>query len=72
MEKGLFAALLYGSGLRLMECLQLRIQDVDFTARQITVRVEQLGHKDVKTTMMYTHVFNRGPTGVRSPMDWME
>lgn len=30
---------------------------------------ELLGHKDVRTTMKYTHVMDRGPLGVRSPLD---
>jgi integron integrase len=41
----LMAQLLYGSGLRLMECVRLRIQDVDFEYRTITVR-DGKGEKD--------------------------
>ncbi len=37
-EYRMMAGLMYGAGLRLMECLRLRIQDVDFDANQVTVR----------------------------------
>ena len=30
---------------------------------------ELLGHRSVKTTMIYTHVLNRGGMGIRSPLD---
>lgn len=46
----LMAALLYGSGLRLMECVRLRMKDVDFAYAQITVR-DAKGGKD-RVTML--------------------
>jgi len=46
----LMASLLYGAGLRLLECLRLRVQDVDFDYRQITVRRGK-GDKDRRTML---------------------
>ncbi|MCH8021917.1 integron integrase [candidate division KSB1 bacterium] len=54
----LMGALMYGSGLRLMECLRLRVKDLDFACRQITVRSGK-GQKD-RLTMM--------PESVISPL----
>src|SRR5947208_1470676 len=42
--------LLYGAGLRLLECARLRIKDVDFASNQIVVR-DGKGHKD-RVTML--------------------
>jgi integron integrase len=48
--KWLMASLLYGSGLRLMECLRLRVKDVDFEYNQVVVRNGK-GQKD-RITML--------------------
>jgi len=48
--KWLMAGLLYGGGLRLRECLKLRVKDVDFGYKQITVR-DGKGSKD-RVTML--------------------
>jgi integron integrase len=46
----LMAGLLYGAGLRVMECVRLRVKDVDFESRRITVR-DGKGKKD-RVTML--------------------
>lgn len=46
----LVAGLLYGSGLRLLECLQLRVKDVDFERQAITVRSGK-GDRDRQTLL---------------------
>lgn len=49
-SKWLMASLLYGAGLRLMECLRFRVKDVDFAANQLTIR-DGKGGKD-RVTML--------------------
>jgi integron integrase len=44
------AQLLYGSGMRLLECLRLRVKDLDFTYHQITIRNGK-GQKDRRTML---------------------
>lgn len=46
----LMASLLYGSGLRLMECVRLRVKDVDLRRGELTVRNGK-GNKDRKTVL---------------------
>jgi len=63
----LITLLLYGSGLRLLECLRLRVQDVDFEHREILVR-EGKGNKDPYRSSLRPNVepriFNRMATTV--------
>ena len=54
----IMATLLYGAGLRLMECMRLRVKDVDLSSNQIVVRSGK-GNKD-RVTML--------PTSVKEPL----
>ena len=63
----LMAGLMYGSGMRLMECIRLRVKDVDFHYGQLTVR-EGKGNKDrvVPLPHRYVEQLNRHLEGVKA------
>ena len=59
----LLARLLYGTGLRLMDGVRLRIKDVDFDRHVIVLREAKA------TTMIYTHVLKVAAGGTAGPLD---
>ena len=79
----LMASLLYGAGLRLMECVRLRVKDIDFEYHQITVRdgkgqkdritmlpqssIALLKHQLDKTRVLHRHDLNAGDGDVYLP-----
>jgi len=58
-DKRLMASLMYGAGLRLMECLQLRVKDLDLARCEITIR-DGKGGKDRRTML---------PQSLRKPLE---
>jgi integron integrase len=54
-QNWLMASLLYGAGLRLMECIRMRVKDIDFDYQQITVR-DGKGAKDRVTMLPETSI----------------
>jgi site-specific recombinase XerD len=52
---GLFAALLYGTGMRLLEGLRLRVKDVEFERRELLVRAGKVD-KDRVTVLRPTRI----------------
>jgi hypothetical protein len=58
-----------GSALHVAPCAHSFATHLLETGQNIQTHLELLVHKDVSTTMVYTHVLRRGGLGVRSPAD---
>jgi integrase len=72
----LIAEVLYGSGLRLAECLALRVTDIDFDRQRIRVAEgadtpprEAPLPASLRQRLLYAQLVDRGPLGVVSPLD---
>jgi integrase len=59
----LVVKLLYGSGLRMMEALRMRVQDIDFQMKTITVRSRQGGQRSRNNLPCFGHAALEKPPG---------
>jgi site-specific recombinase XerD len=72
-----FMALLYGTGLRLSEALNLHIVDIDAThhlesGTTLVYLKEQMGHKNLKTTARYIHLSQEYHNRICHPLAELE